>query len=129
MGICSSKPDALSVFVNKNILPYPGSKVYISTLLLHWVWEKDCKYLIEYISEYDPLSLKTINGNTTKTLDCIARYRRTKGLPFLQKGEETYRYNCLIRARDGGTIGGYTIVNIPSKYGVIEYLDNCKYMG
>ena len=129
MGACCSKPDALHTFMTTNVLPYPGSKVYVSALFLQWVWEKDCKAIVDYINEYDPLTLKSIHTNTTKTLDCVARFRRTRSLPFLQKGEETYRYNCLIRARDEGVIGGYPVVKIPSKYGITEYLDNCKYMG
>ena len=72
--------------------------------------------------------LKSIHTNTTRTLDCISRFRRSKGLPFLLD-EERRRYNCLIQAIEKGNIGGYTIVKIPSKYGVTEYLDNCKYMG
>lgn len=128
MGSCVSRQSMLNSYINSHILSYPGCKVYLSTIFIHWVWEKDSKEVLKYINEYDPMSLKYIYINTTKTLDTIARFRRSRGLPFLTR-DETYRYNCLIRARSQGSIGGYTVVTGSSKYGIVEYLENCKFTG
>lgn len=128
MGACISSNHGFDRFIETRILAYPGERVYVSTLFLLWVWGKDYNAIVDYIGEYDPLNLKSINGNLKKTLDCVERYRRTHHSSFMNKHEEQ-RYKQLIDARNNGTIGRYPVIKVETKHGTIEYLNDCKLMG
>lgn len=129
MGSCISllttNKNSLHHFVSTRIIPYPGEKVYLSTLFLCWVWKDDYHAIVSYIDEYDPLNLKSVNGNLRKTLDCVGRYKRTHNKPFLTPQEED-RYMTLICAKNNGTIGEYPVVKATHEDNVIEYLNDCK---
>ena len=85
MGLCISKPNELTEYLQRRLLIYPGSRVYLSQLIIQWVWKHECKAIFEYIREEDPLNLKGSMYSIKHSLDCVGRYKKKKGLSFLSK--------------------------------------------
>ena len=127
MGLCISKHNEFDEYLQRRLLVYPGSRVYVSRLIIQWVWEHECKAITEYIQEEDPLNLKGSMYSIKHSLDCVGRYRKRKGLPFLTK-EEQKRYDLIMKERSSGKIYGHSIQNTVMNKKVVEFIDDCKLM-
>ena len=125
MGLCVSRPNELTEYLHRRLLIYPGSRVYLSQLIIQWVWRYDCNSIFDYIREEDPLNLKGSMYSIKYSLDCVGRYKKKKGLPFLSKVEQT-RYDLIMKERQCGMIYKYQIKTMSMNKTVVEFIDDCK---
>jgi len=125
MGSCVSKPNELTEYLQRRLLIYPGSRVYLSQLIIQWVWKYECNAIFEYIREEDPLSLKGTMYSIKHSLDCVGRYKKKKGLPFLSK-EEQIRYDLIMKERQTGLIHNHQIKTMNMNKKVVEFIEDCK---
>ena len=109
MGSILCRPRTLQVFCEKHIMPYPGDRVTISTLMLHWVWQRDVKDILTYLHEEDPHGDRHIAERIRDTLDCVRHYREKKRRPFLTK-DERKRYDEFNRVRRTRRFNGQPIL-------------------
>lgn len=124
--MCISRNNELHTFIRKNVLLYPGSKVYLSELMIRWVWKDDCKEIYEYINEEDPIQLKHTMYSINRTLNCIERYRKKHKKPFLWPEEQT-RYNQFMTEKRSGNMYIYEITSFVKNKTTIEFIDDCKF--
>ena len=125
MGSCLSKPNELDTFFKSYVMIYPGSRMYLSQMIVRFVWSRECYTIFDYIKEEDPLTLKNTTYNIKGTLDCIGRYRKRTKRPFLYP-EELVRYNMIMKARNKGNICGFDIHKGTINKVEVEFLDDCK---
>ena len=125
MGSCVSKRNELTEYLQRRLLVYPGSRVYLSQLIIQWVWYRECNVIFDYIREEDPLNLKRSLYSIKHSLDCVGRYRKKKNLPFLTK-EEQKRYDLIMKERQSGVIYIHPIQKIVMNKKNVEFLDDCK---
>lgn len=125
MGICISKPNELTEYLQKKILTYPGSRVYMSQLIIQWVWKYEYDRIFEYIREEDPLNLKGSMYNIKYSLDCAGRYKKKIGKPFLSE-QEQIRYDLIMKERQRGMICNHQIKTRIVHKKTVEFIEDCK---
>lgn len=125
MGCGHSTNNAFSMFCKDHLLTYPGNRLFMSEIMIQWVWSADSKAIYAYISEEDPLNLKHIKYSITRTLDCIDSYRKFKRMPMFM-GEEKRRYDQFCQVWRSGKINNFWIENEGAG---IEYIRDAKLFG
>lgn len=107
-------------------MPYPGDRVTVSTIMLHWVWERDVNNLVKYMHDEDPHGDRHIAERVRDTLDCVRHYRERKRRPFLTKRERR-RYDEFNKMRSRGVFAGQRIVVDEDAPG-IEYIRDHRFL-
>lgn len=107
-------------------MPYPGDRVTVSTLMLHWVWRNDIDKIIKYLHDEDPHGDRRIAERVRDTLDCIRHYRDRSRKPFMTK-QERRRYDEFNKMYARRNFGGKCIVTNETEPG-IEYIPDHRFV-
>ena len=130
MGLCVSlircKPRTLDSFCNEHMMPYPGDRVTISTLMLHWVWQRDVGKIVKYLHDEDPHGDRKIAERVRDTLDCVRHFRDRSRKPFLTK-DERRRYEEFNRMRRTGRFAGHSFTT-EKEHPEIEFITDYRFI-
>jgi len=99
------------------MMSYPGDRVTVSTLMLHWVWQHDINGILKYLHEEDPHGDRKIAERVRDTLDCVRHYRDRSRRQFLTRRERR-RYDEFNRIYKGRRIAGQPIISDEENNGV-----------